>query len=135
MKQMQELVNITQVLYLKEQAAVQDILSKEAALRSKLAQIDQQVLQARDNARGVEPMKTTGADVIWLAWVGRAKTQLNLQLAQVLARKLLVMDKVRIAFGKTQVARQMAQTDANTQRKKRQGQLLASAYEVHGNKY
>lgn len=130
MKQMQELVSITQSLYLREQAAVQDILSEEATLRAKLAQLDLQVREARDKSSDIDPMQAIGADVVWLSWVGRTKTQLNLQLAQVLARKSLVMGKVRLAFGKNLIASQMAEAEVKTQREKRQARLLASAYEV-----
>lgn len=131
MKQMQELVSITHSLYLKEQAAVQDILSEEAVLRAKLAQLDLQVRQARNENSGFEPMQAIGADVVWLSWVGRAKTQLNLQLAQVLARKSQVMGKVSLAFGKSLIARQMAVAEEKKQRDKRQARLLASAYDAN----
>lgn len=134
MKQMQELVDITEALYLKEQAAVQDILSEEEALRSKLAEIDQQISKARDDISRIDPMQTIGADVVWQAWVGRAKTQLNTQLAQVLARKSLVMGKVRRAFGKTLIASQLAQAEGKTQRDRRQARSLAAACDVKTNR-
>lgn len=131
MTQLQELVDITEALYLKEQAAVQDILSQEAALRSKLAEIDQQVRKARDELSGIEPMQSIGADVVWQAWVGRAKYQLNTQLAQVLAQKEMVMDKVRRAFGKTLIASELAQAESKTKHATRQARSLAAACEVN----
>ncbi|MEP1933828.1 MAG: hypothetical protein ABJI96_12475 [Paracoccaceae bacterium] len=132
MKQIEELVNITETLYLKEQAAVQEILSKEATLRAKLAEIDFQVQQARDNSADMAPMQTIGGDVIWMAWVGRAKAQLNMQLAQVLARKSLVMGKVRQAFGKRLVAGQLAEAETKAHLYKRRVRILASAYDNSG---
>ena len=57
-----------------------------------------------------------GADVIWLAWVGRTKASLNIQLAQVLARKENSIGRLRHAFGKKMVAAQLSE-DSKAQQK------------------
>lgn len=111
MSQLSVLKDITQALYHKEQAAIKTILAEESALRSELKKLDQQVREATGGMQSALPMQSIGADVIWLAWVGRTKTRLNIQLAQVLARKSRVMDKVRIAFGKQLVAKKMVEAE------------------------
>lgn len=118
-----ELARVTDAIYQKEQLVVRDILAAEAQLRRKLAQLDQSVSDARAAPEQLDLMRPFGADVLWEAWAGRTRRQLNMELAQVLAQKLHMMDRVRVAFGKRLVA-QTLETTAKEQVVKARAQML-----------
>ncbi len=108
------MAEVTQALYLNEFRKVQDILAEEARLRGDLAR-----LRDRDQAgrRGMAEdlsMRRMGADLLWQAWLARSQRQLNIELSQVMAKKLAAMDGVRKAFGR-QRAVQAMQDDVETE--------------------
>jgi hypothetical protein len=127
MTRLENLQTVSKALYLKERSAIQSILSQEAALRAQLAMLDTQVKQAASTGAELSAMRSIGADVVWMAWVDRTRTQLNSQLAQVLARKLQKMDKVRRAFGKTIVADKLVENEQSCLKHKRAEKALAAA--------
>jgi hypothetical protein len=76
-------------------------------------------------------MQAIGADVIWQAWAGRARSQLNISLAQVLARKAQVMARIRKAFGRKRVAEQLLSQTQDEQKKKAAAAALQVAIDSH----
>jgi len=124
-----QLSSVTRVLYLKEFQKVQGILEDEAALRRQISLLDVQAAQARDALRVEHAMQTVGADLLWQGWQTRMRHRLNLELAQVLAKKITVMDRVRTAFGRQNAVRTMADMESAVRQKRlqklRENQLLA----------
>ncbi|TMM52503.1 hypothetical protein [Sulfitobacter sabulilitoris] len=92
---------VSHARYLQTQLAFQTLVAEENRLRSELARLDAQLRGSR--TEDATEMRAIGADVIWQAWVGRAKTELNLSLARVLAQKEHHLRQVRRAYGKTLV--------------------------------
>ncbi|MCR9125041.1 MAG: hypothetical protein NXH82_02840 [Rhodobacteraceae bacterium] len=104
MAELRALQTIADARYRHEHAAVAPLLNEEAQIRARLARLDTQVAEARHRPEQTELMRPFGADVVWMAWADQARRKLNMQLAHVLARKELAMDRVRRAFGKSMVA-------------------------------
>lgn len=101
----------TQALYLREHAKVRDILEEESRIRAGLAKLDLQLQTARDTAQDDPSLRALGADVLWRAWEEKTRRALNMELAQVMARKLQVMDQVKLAFGKKVAVQELAKLD------------------------
>lgn len=57
------------------------------------------------------PMKALGADLLWEGWHLNTRRNLNMQLAQVTARKLMAMDRLRQTFGRKTAVGDMAKTE------------------------
>ncbi len=106
-KQLLEIEKIFEVQYEKKQKEFRKLILQEAQLRSDIAELDSRHQESCkiDSARF--EMRSIGADVAWNAWVGRQKTQLNIELAQVLAVKDRNLKQVREAFGKLSVTRDL----------------------------
>lgn len=99
------LQHLTETQYQLEQQSFQKLVKEEAALRLKLRRLSEQVAAAEQGEP--TPMRAIGADVLWKSWVGRTRAALNLELAQVLARKGYHIAQVRRAFGRRQIAGQL----------------------------
>lgn len=95
---MQQLV---EVKYRQQQESFGRLMKQETTLRASLRQLDDYMAESR-NAPDTE-QRAIGADVIWQAWIGRKKRELNMQLAQVLAVKERHIAQVRHAYGKVLV--------------------------------
>ncbi len=111
-----QMAAVTEAVYMNEFQKVQAILSREASLRSSLAQ-----LRDQRHAAGSRQMQAIGADLAWQTWRDRSVQQLNLELARVMARKLESLDRVRAAFGRREAVRQLAQKSAEQKKRHRSG--------------
>jgi hypothetical protein len=109
------------------QAEFLKIVEAENALRAELRRLDAQVHQAE--VRGDPQMRAIGADILWKAWVGRAKHRLNLKLAQVLAKKETRVRDVKRAYGKVVVAEELLAASLTERRKARETAALDRAIE------
>lgn len=111
----------------KRQSVLARVIEREGELRSDLLKLDR---QSRDvDKTGVSEMHSIGADVIWRAWVGRTKHALNLELAQLLAQKEILLREVRKDFGKVQICQEIARRDRNKRIKREANLALLSAIE------
>lgn len=108
-KQMSE---VMRVQFEREYQAVSSIISQESELRNKMKKLDEQVAQSRDTLGNSHMFQAAGAQLLWQGWTARTRRQLNAELAQVLVKKLVMMDRVRIAFGR-QHAVDLVQKDAS----------------------
>lgn len=106
----------TRAVYLRETARIRDILADETALRGRLARLDAAVIRSRQDLSVDTTMRCLGADILWQGWEARTRRQLNIELAQVRARKLAALDQVRRAFGRQQAVQAML--DAQTAQRK-----------------
>lgn len=119
------LAQITRAGYDRERHKLQKILAEEAALRAELLRLDALNSQAR--LATDESQRAIGADVIWQAWVGRAKTQLNMKLARLLAVKEHHQNLVRKAYGKVLVADELLAKARQERKRKLAKQALLEA--------
>lgn len=108
---------VMRALYDREFRAIAAILAEEAGLREKLNRLDEQIAQNRDACANGHMMQAVGAQLLWQGWTIRTRGQLNTELAQVMAKKIVSMDRVRVAFGR-QRAVEMMQSAAVTELRK-----------------
>lgn len=99
-EKLDQTVQVTDALYLREHEAIKEILAQEAEIRGQLARLDAQVVQAAAKPQQTHSVRMVGADILWRGWESKTRRQLYTQLAQVQARKLGAMDKLRQAFGR-----------------------------------
>lgn len=114
-QELSQLAEVVQAKYEQHQKRFAALVAQENELRSELARLDDMQRNTNAPEGSLAQMRALGADVIWQAWLGRSKTALNLQLAQVLAQKEGLQTAVRQAYGKVLVVNQMrddAQQDA-----------------------
>ncbi len=105
--ELRQLLIITQARYQIQQQIFQKIVTQENHLRGELRRLDELRHRSQTHAGDASEMRAIGADIIWQGWIGRSKSQLNLQLAKVMANKLHHLAQVRHAYGKVLVAKEL----------------------------
>lgn len=108
----------TQTLFLREYRNIGSILVEEAEIRAKLTRLDARLAQNNGAEADNHMMRAIGADLLWQGWTSRTRRQLNIELAQVLARKSAVMDRVRVAFGRQQAVEFLRTANLSDRRKR-----------------
>lgn len=124
------MLKVTEALYMREFQKIRSILEEETTLRQKLAQLDTQIADNQTAIRNDHTMKTVGADMLWQGWVTRTRRNLNTELAQVMARKLVAMDGVRQAFGRQQAVEKLLDLDKADNKRSLDNQIHASLTEM-----
>lgn len=124
------MLKVTEALYMREFQKVRGILEEETTLRQKLAQLDTQIADNQTAIRNDHTMKTVGVDMLWQGWVTRTRRNLNTELAQVMARKLVAMDGVRQAFGRRQAVEKLLDLDKADNKRSLDNQIHASVTEM-----
>lgn len=115
---MGQMAAVTEAMYLREFEKIKSVLAEETALRRKLSRLDEQISQNRSTASEDHSMKTIGADILWQAWGTRTRQQVNMELAQVMARKLIAMDGVRMAFGRQKAVEKLIEAEKSKQKQR-----------------
>lgn len=114
-----QMSDVMRALYDREFRAIAAILAEESDLRSKLAQLDAQVADNLDVGDNALSLNVVGAQLLWQGWTSRTRRQLNSDLAQVMAKKLVAMDRVRVAFGRQRAVEMMMATKQRAQQQRR----------------
>ena len=96
------LLTITQTVLDIKMQVLADLRADEDRLYAELATLDKQSKQP-DMA-----MKLAGADILWAAWVGRKRAEIQMKLARLRVKKEAAIGDIRHAFGRNDVMRQMA---------------------------
>ena len=122
---LKQMKSVTEAQYLREHARIKSVLDAEAALRGKLNHLDQQVRDARENSEGEFAMKSLGADLLWQGWHTRTRRQLNMELAQATAQKMMAMDRLRKSFGRKHAVETMADEAAKKKKADKAARLYA----------
>lgn len=117
---LKDLAQLTDALYQVELAKMSALNAQEARLRQQLAELEERRLssQTLPDAQ-MTGLRQIGADVLWHGWVSRARQDLNVQLAQVLAQKARMTTALRRAFGKQLAASEMLDAARNEARQDR----------------
>ena len=101
------LLEVSDLLYARQRQALVAILQEEAVLRRELVRLSEMGGADHEDTAELSGMKVIGADLLWNGWLARAKTDANIRLAQVLARKDFEQNRVRKAFGKVTALQQI----------------------------
>lgn len=113
--------------YQHSQHAISTLLAREGELRAELERLSVLTRETQKQPPEHGQLRAIGADIIWLKWLGQTQRQLNIALAQVLARKEALMAEHRRTHGRKIVADALAhQTEVARRGKKRQAQLQSS---------
>lgn len=111
-----QLSEVIQVLYDREYLKVSGLLAEETRIRSQLTQLD---TQSRKACANNVDMQAVSALFLWQRWSARSRQQLNSELAQVMAKKLMAMDRVRKAFCRKQALAEIESTETLASAKRR----------------
>ncbi|KRS11309.1 hypothetical protein XM53_17170 [Roseovarius atlanticus] len=107
-----ELVAITDARFRAEQAKLRDILQEEKRLRDKASELEAAQRGAQlQYASECAGQRIYGGDVLWLGWIGRARRQLQIELARVLVEKGKRMSALSHAHGR-KIASESLESDA-----------------------
>jgi hypothetical protein len=119
-----ELEDLTKILKRAQEARVQGIVAEENRLRRAIAELDDKAtLAGQLPAERLHDMRSVGADLLWNGWLSRSRRQLNIELAQVLARKGQIMREVRKAHGRNSAAKTILRHEEDAEKSKRQAAL------------
>ncbi|MGB3245613.1 MAG: hypothetical protein WBB25_13845 [Sulfitobacter sp.] len=126
-RDLDDLLQITRARYQHRQQSFAKVIAEESRLRNELTRLDEMNRSTETPQTAQTEMRAIGADVIWLAWLGRAKSALNSQLARVLAVKENHLSEVRRAYGKVLVVEELQSKLMAEQRKTRREKALSDA--------
>lgn len=110
--------NVTEAIFQREFGAIRGILKEEADLRLSIAQLEAHSQAAKLDQIQDCVMQAIGADILWQAWVSQTRRQLNIELAQVMARKIEAMTHVRKAFGRKEAVKSLMIASIREQKQK-----------------
>ncbi|MEP3638573.1 MAG: hypothetical protein ABJN14_15085 [Paracoccaceae bacterium] len=111
MNKLSDLATLMELKYQASQVELRSICVREAKIREQIARLDQQSISTL--SAGASTMKSVGADMLWNAWAGRAKSDLNTELARVLARKEFFLRAARRNFGKVLASQSLSKEERN----------------------
>jgi len=124
---LEQLKSLSELKYRQSTQALALILQRESELRTELSRLRQLVLETHAQPAEDAHVRAIGADIIWLKWVGQAQRKLNIELAQVLARKEGHMAANRRALGKKLVSEELAARAVSIRSANRQAKQLQKA--------
>jgi len=111
---------LTEAQFRAEQAELEPILVEERRLRRSLADLDEKTYKnATLPISDLTDLQRLGGDMAWRRWAAQSRTELQMQLARVLARKANKMAVVRQAFGRAEAVAMMQKQRAATLANKR----------------
>ncbi len=113
--------------YALRQKNFQLLVARETKIRQEIERLREYLLEHQINSQDRSEMRLVGADIAWQSWVGRKKTALNLELAQVLAIKEHHVSQLRIAYGKLLAARDLLGTQQRNLKKSQEKSMLSEA--------
>ena len=98
----EELQQLTRAQLQDWQAKLHRIATEETDLRNRLAELD----RAGRTGGGENDfgLRTVGGDLLWQAWVARQREGLQTRLANLMAHRVEVRERARVAFGRDQAA-------------------------------
>lgn len=100
--------DLNELRYRKHQEKLRAIQAQEAQLRAQFAEVEAHDVAAADQNRLI--MGAIGADVLWKAWVGRSKRELNMKLARVLSSKAQHLADAKREYSRVLVSQDLYKT-------------------------
>ncbi len=103
------------------------ILERENALRADLTKLRGHVAETRCLPPEQAQMRAVGADIIWMRWITKTQSRLNIELAQVLAQKEGLVAKHRRSFGQAQATQSIAEAEREKRARLHRDRALSQA--------
>ncbi|WP_425046900.1 hypothetical protein [Primorskyibacter sp. S87] len=114
---LKQLAQVTHALYLQEKNTTKPVLAKAAKIRGHLSHLDQLEKNAAPQLGDIR-MRAVGADMVWRAWEGKTRRQLNVEMAQAHAHTLIAMTSLRAAFGRDQAIQMTLKAHSSKQKQR-----------------
>lgn len=131
-EKMKTLLQLEQLRSLKSQKALAEITAEEARLRRQIGTLQEHRRMSHEADPGLMPMRAIGADILWQGWIDRTQSDLNMDLARVLARKAPIAKRAKKNIGRRDVVSEMKdemqtrdQREAETKRMEAMLQIAA----------
>lgn len=118
-KALEDVSKVLDAIYQSRVSGLQRLIIEEAKLRDSLRRLDDMRETGTAAAMQDQAMRALGADLLWQGWMTRQRTEINMQLANLLVQKAAMVDALRLAFGRSQVAVSLvsnARLEAKTER-------------------
>ena len=125
MTELKRLKKVSELGYVHAYAALRDVIERENRLRGQIQRI-REMSETDCNS----PMNAIGADTLWQTWMDRTLTELNTQLAQLLAEKEKELNVVRKAFSRQNVTRVLSEREIKVQKMQASKLALKRAIEA-----
>lgn len=123
---------VTDLAYQRDLAKLGPLLEQEARLRRQLQDLDTAEARGRAATAGLDVMRPLGADILWERWLARNRSDVNAQLARVMAEKEKQMSGLRRSFGRSQVASELASRAESEARRRRDQQAMIALQDRAG---
>lgn len=114
-----DLARLTGMVYRQRQAELYTLQAEERRLKEAM-------LTLRDNRRAAvqadhaDPVRQSlGADILWQGWLDARLRELSIEMARLRARREPVEQRLRLAFGRDQVALKLQEKAAQAGRARR----------------
>ncbi len=116
-----DMTDLTGALAAAAEIRLKKIAAEEAALRTELAQLDDKRRAARGLPNdALTALRGIGGEMLWQGWLARARRDLQIRLARVLARKTMALRDYRQAHGRREAARALQMHEAACLRRERE---------------
>lgn len=122
-----QLQKISELKFQQSERAVSKLRTREASLRTELTRLQDLAHETHCQPASDTELRAIGGDIIWLKWLSDSRRRLNIELAQVLAQKELVMAQHKKANGKKAVSDTLHEQQLQDQRKQKTAYALDQA--------
>lgn len=114
-----DLARLTGMVYRQRQAELQALRAEERRLATAMDAL-QDNRRATAQADHADPVRQSlGADILWQGWLDARLRELNIEMARLRARREPVETRLRLAFGRDQVAHVLQEKAAQAERARR----------------
>ncbi|WP_416914292.1 hypothetical protein [Seohaeicola sp.] len=118
-KALQDVSSVMDAMYQSRVSGLQRLILQEAKLRDNLRRLDDMRETRAESALDDHAMRALGADLLWQGWLMRQRSEINMQLANLMVQKAALIDALRLAFGRSQVAATLVTNARNEAQAKR----------------
>lgn len=120
-RQFTDLVALTEARFRTQEARLKEVAAEEKALRERIRALEAQHAKAQ-NVHHADPagQGRYGGDILWQGYVARSRRDLQISLAQVLARKGQIMKDLQEAHGRKLSAEDLERNNRISTRTKAQ---------------
>lgn len=121
-KALEDVSKVMDAMYQSRVSGLQSLIAQEVKLRDALRCLEDMRQISTGSALDDHAMRALGADLLWQGWLTRQRSEINTQLANLLVQKAALMDALRLAFGRSQVAATLV-TNARIEAKAKRNKL------------
>lgn len=118
------LQQVATLKYQRDQRSFAEQAQRETDLRLKIKQLNDHEKSTNLTVPAVDPFARSGAILPWQSWVAKSRNQLNIELAQVLARKESLRGALQKSFGQKEALAALQRKEAAAKKRQAASRLL-----------